>query len=394
MKSVVVIISAVLVVVASVIAGCKPAPMPLPAEILFGCLMSPSAVPTWGPNLVKAAQLGVEAVNSQGGINGKPLKLVLQDEGPTPASSLYAAHKLIEESRVQVILGGTTSEAVMILGPYLENKGVPLVSPSATSSTLSRYGWSRWVFRVPPGDSLQGGVAAKIIKENGYKHVAMLVQDSVYGRSIEEATMEFLRGISDIVISRRYDPSKLSYLADLNSVKDKKPDCVFHAGYYDDGAVIYAQAVQLGMDTIPWIAVDGVYDMPLDKYTEAAKFMEKAVTGTVPVPDMKSAVYSAFATRYQALYGLRPTIFCDTAYDGVNLIAGAIRQAGVYRGGEIRDAIGVSGNIYHGVSGTIVFNSSWERLSGIYGIWKVKMEGTQYQFEITGQPVNFTRSGQ
>jgi branched-chain amino acid transport system substrate-binding protein len=239
---------------------------------------------------------------------------------------------------------------------------------------------------------LQGGVAAKIIKDKGYKKVAMLVQDSVYGKGIEETTRDFLRGISDIVISQKYDPAKPSYLTELNSIKDKKPDCVFHAGYYDDGAVIYAQAARLGLDIIPWIAVDGVYDMPLDKYTDAARFMEKAVTGTVPVPDMRSAVYSTFAERYKALYGFRPTIYCETVYDGVSLIADAGRQAGVYQGAAIRDALALKGRDYHGISGVITFNSSGERLAGIYGIWRVKMEGTQYQFEITGQPVNFTRS--
>lgn len=342
--------------------------------------------------MIKAAQVAAEQVNSQGGIGGRPLKLIIEDEGPTPASSLYGAHKLIEASKVQVIIGGTTSEAVMSLGPYLESKGVPLVSPSATSSSLSKYGWSRWVFRTPPGDSLQGGVAARIIRDNGYKKVAMLVQDSVYGKGIEETIREFLRGISDIVISQKYDPAKLSYLSELNTIRDKKPDCVFHAGYYDDGAVIYAQALKLGMDVIPWIAVDGVYDMPLDKYADAARFMEKAVTGTVSVPDMRSAAYSAFAERYKALYGFRPTIYCDTAYDGVSLIADAIRQAATYRGDAIRNALAVRGNSYRGVSGTITFNPSGERLAGIYGVWKVTMEGTQYQFKITGQPITFTRS--
>ena len=394
MKAALFCILVVLLVLGFALPACTTPPMPLPAEIRLGCLMSTSAVPAWGPNLIKAAQLGVEAVNSHGGIDNRPLKLIIQDEGPTSASSLYAAHKLIEESGVQVILGGTTSEDIMTLGPYIASKGVLLVSPSATSSSLSKYGWSKWVFRVPPSDSLQGGVAAKIIKEKGYKRVAMLVQDSVYGRGIEEAIMEFLRGISEVVISQRYDPAKLSYLAELNSIKDKKPDCVFHAGYYDDGAVIYAQALGLGMDSIPWIAADGVFDMPLGKYTEAAKFMEKAVTGTVPVADLKSEAYTKFAERYEALYDIRPTIFCDTTYDGANLIGDAIRQAGVYQGKAIRDALAVLGNSYQGVSGTITFNSSGERLAGIYGVWKVKMEGTQYQFEITGQPINFTRAGQ
>ena len=270
MRAVFFVATALSIVLAFALPACARPPVDLPTEIPVGCLMAPSAAPAWGPNLIKAAQLGAEAVNSQNGIQGKPLQLIFQDEGPTPATSLYAAHKLVEESRVQVIIGGTTSEDVMALGPYLESKGVLLVSPSATSSSLSNYGWSKWVFRIPPGDSLQGGVVAKIIKDKGYKKVAMLVQDSIYGKGIENTTREFLRGLAEVVASVKYDPAKLSYLSELNAIKDKNPDCILHAGYYDDGAVIYEQALKAGMDNIPWIAVDGVYDMPLDRYIDAA----------------------------------------------------------------------------------------------------------------------------
>jgi ABC-type branched-subunit amino acid transport system substrate-binding protein len=393
MRAVIFVATALSIVLAFALPACARPPVDLPPEIPVGCLMAPSAAPAWGPNLIKAARIGAEMVNSQNGIQGKPLKLVFQDEGPTPATSLYAAHKLVEESRVQVIIGGTTSEDVMALGPYVESKGVLLVSPSATSSSLSNYGWSKWVFRIPPGDSLQGGVVAKIIKDKGYKKVAMLVQDSIYGKGIENITREFLRGLAEVVTSVKYDPAKLSYLSELNAIKDKNPDCILHAGYYDDGAVIYEQALKAGMDNIPWIAVDGVYDMPLDRYIDAARFMEKAVTGTVPVPDRKSQTYLDFADRYRALHGFDPTIFCDTVFDSVNIIAAAIRKAGVYQGSDIRDAFLAVGNGYHGASGVITFSESGERQAGIYGIWKVEMEGTQYRFKVTGQPVNFTRSG-
>ncbi|MBN1376074.1 MAG: ABC transporter substrate-binding protein [Dehalococcoidia bacterium] len=381
------------VALAFALPACAKPTLDLYQEIQVGCLMSDSAAPAWGPNLIKAAQIGAEAVNSEGGIDGKPVKLIIEDEGPTQATALYAAHKLVEENGVQVIIGGTTSQAVMSLGPYMENKGILLVSPTATSSELSSYGWSKWVFRIPPGDSLQGGVVAKIIKEQGYKRVAMLVQDTIYGRGIEKTAAEFLRGMADIVASVKYDPAKMSYLSELNEIRDKVPGCVLHAGYYDDGAVIYKQALEGGMDNIPWIAVDGVYDMPLDRYPEAARFMEKVVTGTVPVPDRQSKVYSDFYERYRALYSIEPTIYCDAAFDGVNLIAAAVREAGIYSGAEIRDALIKVGNAYQGASGLITFNAVGERQSGIYGIWKVEMEGTQYKFEITGQPVKFTRSG-
>jgi ABC-type branched-subunit amino acid transport system substrate-binding protein len=228
-----------------------------------------------------------------------------------------------------------------------------------------------------------------LIKDKGYNKVAILVQDTVYGKGVEETAREYLKGMTDIVISLRYDPAKLSYLSELNSIKDQQPECVLHVGHYSDGAVIYEQALKAGMDNIPWIAVDGSYGMPLDKYLDAAKFMEKAVTGTAPVPDSNSSLYKNFAANYEKAYGALPTVYCDTTYDGVYLIAASMKKANSYSGNALREALAVVGTGYPGVSGYITFDKEGERIAGLYGIWKVKMQGTQYEYVITGQSVNF-----
>jgi branched-chain amino acid transport system substrate-binding protein len=363
----------------------------LPAEIPIGYVMPLSSAPAGGPNLVKAAQLAVNEINNRGGLGGKMLRLIPEDQGPSAATALYAVHKLVEEQKVQVIIGCDTSEAVLMAGPYLESKGVLLVSPSATSSALGGYSWSRWAFRVCPGDSLQGGVVSMLIKEKGYKKVAMLVQDTVYGRGIEELAKGYMGGSAEVVASLRYDPVKLSYLSELNTIKEAGPDCVLHVGLYTDGAVVYTQALKEGMENIPWIAVDGSYDMPLEKYLEAAKFMEKAVTGTVPVPDGQSTVYKAFAQNYKSTYQIEPTVYCDTIYDGVNMIAAALQKANTYNGGAVRDALLAVGSNYPGASGSITFDQSGGRIAGSYGIWKVVMQGTQYKFAMSGATVSFLK---
>lgn len=371
--------------------SCAAPPEALPTSIPVGVVMPVAAVPAAGPNMIKAAELAILQFNGNGGINGKRLEWLEEDEGPTAATALLVIHKLIDEKKVQVILGGTTSEVVMGCGSYMAAKNVPLLSPSATSTDLSLQSWSSWVFRTPPDDALQGGVVTKLIKDRGYKKVATLVQDTVYGRGIEEMAKEFLKDRADVVISVRYDPAKLSYLSELNSIKDKSPDCVLHVGAYEDSAVIYRQAGELGMDNIPWFTADGVYDMPLEHYLEAAKFMEKAVTGTVPVPDLQSGAYKNFSSSYQTAYNMAPTVYCDTTFDGMNLIALAIKQANTYRGGNIRDALQAVGKDYHGVSGTITFNEQGSRIAGNYGVWKVVSEGQQYKFQLTGEFVSFLK---
>ncbi|MDD5397778.1 MAG: ABC transporter substrate-binding protein [Dehalococcoidia bacterium] len=363
----------------------------LPAEIPIGCVLSLTSTPTAGPNLVKAAQLAVDEINERGGLDGKKLRLVIEDQGPSAATALYAIHKLVEEQNVQVIVGCDNSEAVMTAGPYLESKGVLLISPSATSSALSGYSWSKWTYRTCPSDSLQGGVVSMLIKDRGYKKVAILVQDTVYGKGIETMARDYLKGDAEIVASLAYDPAKLSYLSELNTIKEAGPDCVLHVGLYADGSVVYAQALKTGLDNLPWITVNGSYDMPLDKYLDAAKFMEKAVTGTVPVPDKGSVVYKAFAYNFNNAYQFAPTVYCDNTYDSIKLIALALQKANTYNGGAIRDALLAVGNNYVGASGSITFSPSGERIAGSYGIWKVVMKGTQYQYTITDDIISLVK---
>jgi len=390
MKTVYLTVTSIVILALFLIPGCT-SQQELPAEIRIGCVMPLTSAPAGGPNLIKAAQLAVDEINGRGGLNGKSLRLIIEDQGPSAATALYAVHKLVEEQKVQVMIGCVTSEAVMAVGPYLESTGVLLVSPSATSSSLGGYSWSKWAVRVCPGDSLQGGVVSMLIKDNGYKKVAMLVQDTIYGKGIETMAKQYLDGKAEIVASLTYDPAKLSYQSELNTIKEAGPDCVLHVGLYTDGAVVYQQALNKGMENIPWIAVDGSYDMPLEKYLDAARFMEKAVTGTVPVPDMQSPVYKAFAYNYNNKYQFDPTVYCDTTYDGINMIAAALQKANTYKGVAIRDAVLAVGNDYPGASGSITFDQSGERIAGSYGIWEVVMSGTQYRYAMTGATVNFLK---
>ena len=320
-----------LIVILSIIWACEPAPPPgLPETIPVGCLMATTSAPAWGPNLINAVELAVNEINGAGGINGSKITLVVEDEGPTAATSLLALHKLIDIQKVQVVIGCTTSDAALEDGPYAAGKRVPLVSPSATSNILANKDWSKWVFRVAPDDSLQGGVIAKLIKDRSLKKIAVIQQDTAYGRGVAETTMQFLKGRAEIIAVMKYDPAKLSYMTELNAIKDKQPDCILHIGYYNDGAVVYRQAGELGLGVLPWFASDGVYDMPLEKHIEAAKFMEKAVTGTVPIPDLQSDIYKSFKAKYNSSYKIDPTIYCDSAYDGMKLIAQALKTANTY----------------------------------------------------------------
>lgn len=366
------------------VAACRPAaPAPgLPAEIKIGCVMSMTgALAAMGVNMRDGAKLAVKEINAAGGIAGKKVVLLVEDDATDPASSLAAIKKLVEVQGVKVIVGPMISGAVMASGPYVSERGVLLVSPSATSPKITEQPWTQWAFRTAPSDTFQGAAAAKIIVDKGFKKVAILVMDNAYGVGIETVAKEALKGKAEIVASIRYDEKKLDYLTELGTIKDKKPDCVLHVGYHDDGAIVYKQALGLGLDTIQWVGVEGVHGMPLDKFPEAGKFMSKAIVGTVPQTSEDLPAFKKFRSAYETEYKTSPTVYCDTTYDAVKLVSLAIEKAGAYDGGKIRDALWKVGKNYAGASGTITFDEKGDRIAATYGIWKVESVAGKYQFK-------------
>lgn len=366
------------------VAACKPAaPAPvLPEEIKIGCVMSMTgALAAMGVGLRDGAQLAVKEINAAGGIAGKKITLLVEDDATDPATSLLAIKKLVEVQGVKVIVGPMISGAVMAAGPYAAERGVLLVSPSATSPKITEQPWTQWAFRTCPSDTFQGAAAAKIIIDKGLKKVAILVMDNAYGVGIETVAKEFLKDRADIVAAIRYDEKKLDYLTELGIIKDKKPDCVLHVGYHDDGSIVYKQALDLGLDTIQWVAVEGVHGMPLDKFPKAGKFMSKAVIGTVPAAPEDLPAFKRFRDAYEVEYKTPPTVYCDTTYDAVKLVALAIEKAGAYDGAKIRDALRGVGKNYLGASGTITFDEKGDRIAATYGIWEVELVDGKYQFK-------------
>jgi len=211
----------------------------------------------------------------------------------------------------------------------------------------------------------------------------MLIMDNAYGVGIEKVAKEELDGKVDIVADIRYDPKKLDYLTELGLIKDKNPDCVLHVGFHDDGAVVYRQAMEMGLDKIQWVSAEGVYGFDFSLSKDASEFMVKAVMGTALTST--GPRYDEFVAKYKAKWGEEPSVYCDTAYDATWLVAKAIEKAGAYDGVKIAQALHEVGQSYPGASGVITFNEKGDRVSGTYLVWKVEKLGEgEYKFTRTG----------
>ena len=385
-KKIVAVRAAVIVALVLALVLALPACTEEKEEIKIGGIFCMTgALADMGDLISKAARLAVEEINDEGGVLGADLYLKIEDSATSDTTAFEAYKKLVEVDGVQVIVGPMISGAVMSSGAYAKEMKVPMVSPSATSPLITSQTWTEWVLRTCTDDHFQGTVLADIIVDEGYDAAAILVQDNPYGIGLELVVTEILddEGV-DIVETIRYDELKLDYLTELNAIKDAGPDVIVQVGYHTDSAVVYDQAADLGLDTIPWLVAEGVYGLQAASYPAAAEFMAEAdLLGCTLIPEAAAAEYSSVVTAFEARWGEPPSVYCDTVYDAVKLIAQAIEDIGVYDGSKIKDKLYRLGDDYSGTSGTITWDENGDRLGATYGVWDyVETAPGVYEYQI------------
>lgn len=350
-------------------------------EIKLGAVMDiTGALSGIGSQIRDGVQLAVNQINAAGGIDGKKVTLIVEDGQTDATAGFEAVKKLVEVNGCKVIIGPMISGAVKASGDYALTKKVLLISPSATSPEILTQAYRQFVFRTVPSDTLQGTAMAQLVTEGGYKKVALLVVNNSYGVGMADVLTQKLAGKTTIVATVQYDLTKLDYLTELQTIKDKAPDCVIHVGYGDDAKIVYKQALQLGLTNAQWIAPEGVYADATLSVAESAQFMASSVIGTRPTAPEGLAAFATFAAAYKAVFGADPGVYCDGAFDAANLVFAAMKTAGSTDGTKIAAEVLKLAKSYKGASGSITFDSYGDRVSGDYEVWKVVKSGTTYSY--------------
>ncbi len=357
--------------------GVTPPPDPIKIGIVVD---STGALAAMGSLIGDAAKLAFDKINDAGGINGAKIEYYIEDGKTDPTAGFEAIKKLALVNGCKIIIGPMISGASLAAGPWaLENK-VLLISPSATSPDIAQQDWRQFFHRTAPTDRLQGAAIAQLVLDEGYQRVAIMVMDNQYGAGIADVVAEQLAGQAEIVTTIKYDPVKADYLTELQIIKDANPDVVVHTGYADDSIIVFGQALDLGLENIPWITSEGVYSPQTLAVAKSAQFMAAAVTGTRLTAPEGLEAFAQFASEYEAAYGSEPGVYNDTVYDAAMLVIEALKNVG-------DDATLVAAEIlniaqgYAGVSGSITLDEWGDRVSGDFEVWKVVPDGDGFAYE-------------
>lgn len=305
---------------------------------------------TFGRSTDNGIRMKIEEVNARGGVLGRPLELVTEDDRSITEEARTTAQKLVQRDEVVALLGEVASSRSLAAAPEAQRARIPMISPASTNPRVTQVG--EYVFRACFIDPFQGAVMAKFARETiGAKRVAILFdfkQDYSVGLAdFFRKTFQSMGG--EIVADERYTSGDIEFRAQLTKIRGTRPDAIFVPGYYTEAGLIAKQARELGI-TVPLLGGDG-WDS-----TRTLEIGGSAVEGDFfsnhYAADSDSALVREFVEKYRAKYGEVPDAMAVLGYDAAGILVDALARAGTTDGPKLRDAIAATKD-YPGVSGTI-----------------------------------------
>jgi branched-chain amino acid transport system substrate-binding protein len=293
---------------------------------------------TFGVSSHEGTALGVEQINAVGGVLGKKLDLITEDDLSKAGEAATAVNKLISRDGVVAILGEVVSSRSLEAAPICQQSQIPMISPSSTNPKVTETG--DYIFRVCFIDPFQGRVMANFASKTlKAKKVAIFTDvKSDYSIGLTKFFKEqFLANGGQIVAELDYSAGDKDFKAQLTEIKSAGPDAVFVPGYYTDVALICIQAKQLNL-TVPLFGGDGWESDELVKLGQDA--VEGDYFSTHYAPEEDTPESKRFVAAYEKRYdGKVPDAMAALGYDSVMILADAIKRAGSTEGPKVRAAL-------------------------------------------------------
>ena len=317
----------------------------------YGSLTGTAA--TFGTSSRNGIDMAIDEVNKAGGVLGKQVRVIVEDDQTKPEEAQTVVTKLISKDQVVAILGEVASSRSLAAAPVAQQNSIPMISPSSTNPKVTQVG--DYIFRVCFIDPFQGLVMAKFATNTlKVKNVAILRDiKNDYSVGLADVFVENFKKMGGKIVSdQSYSEGDTDFSAQLTSIKSSNPQAVFVPGYYTEVGLIARQAKKLGLNAT-LMGGDG-WDSP-----KLIEIGGEALNGTYfsnhySVDDPSPAIRK-FVADYQARFKEVPDALAALAYDAAHILVESIRKANSTEGPKLRDAIAQTTD-YAGVTGKITID--------------------------------------
>ncbi len=333
------------------VAGCKSNKN----QIVVGAYLSLSGPDTtFGTDTREGIELALDEVNAKGGIKGKKVKVLYEDDKSNTNEATNKVQQLIDRDHAVAVLGEVASSRSLAGGLVCNKKHVPMVTPSSTAVEVTKD--REWVFRVCFTNDQEGDVAARFLHDTlKKKDVAVFyVAQDTYSSGLAQAFKDSFQKLGGhIVIEKGYQKGETNFTTYLDDIKAAHPDVIYTPVYYNDMVQIARDAHEAGIPGSTFFGGDAWDSANLIE--GAGGLLEGAYFTDLYAPDVPWPSSHAFLSGYTRKYGHAPSSMAAQGYDAARLLFDAIGRARQPKPQDIKDAL-ASTKDFQGATGTLTID--------------------------------------
>ena len=280
-----------------------------------------------GQSGVEGIEMAVEEINAAGGIAGRPIEIIKEDEENDPTTAVSVVNKLINQDEVVAIIGSVNSSVTLAAMEVSEDAGIPMVTPISSGAAITGSG-NQYIVRGQANDLLQAGAVVEYAIAKGYQKIGLMYQNDDYGGGARDVIVEIMKENNmTLAADEGFEASAADVTPQLQNVKAAGCDCLIMYCMYAPGATIANQAAQLGMGDLPLLGGGGLTN---------AKLYELGGENVVGVVNSQTFLAGAdavnefsakFIENFQAKYNDTADSNNAMAYDSTYILAEGLKYS-------------------------------------------------------------------
>ena len=322
---------------------------------------------TYGNVAVQAKQMAVDEINAAGGINGRELRLIVEDSKCAAQDAITAYNKLTDVDGVKIILGTSCSGAMLGAAPLAEADGVVLFSGLTTNPDIANAG--DYIFRTAMSDQQVGIDTGNVMWADGVRTVSTITESTDYAEGVRRTTVEQFEKLGgSVVAEERYASDITDFRTQITKLVSANPDAIHIASQSEfTGGTIIKQLDELGYDGPIYSEIVAVGATALEIAGDAATGVKAILADIDPANSKGQEVLNNFRERYDYL---TLAWYLGSAYDDVYIAAECLKQTN-----DDQDADGFRDCLY-GItwSGAIGDDYSFDDRGEVVGLANVVIE--------------------
>lgn len=322
----------------------------------------------------KAMELAVKTVNDKGGVDGKKIQLIVEDDKSEPSEALTVARDLVSSKNVVAIFGASSGSSTLAMLPLVTSQKIPVLAPNSTVDVTKKF--PNGVYRTTPSDTVVVDGVIKYLKAKGLTKVGLLTETAAFGAQAGDALQKAAAPSGVTVVDReQYDPASTDLTTELTKIRGRQPSIVIVWGTGPAPSIAFKNMRQLGMSSLPRLAPLGVATESNIKLAGGA--MDGVlIPGVIDAQKPANAAERAFVDAYQNSFHNLPTTLDAIAWDPAFLFAEAVKKA---KSTDPKDIRAQLDNIcgFEGVVGTYCYKTSHDGLT-TQAIDVVQIQGDKF----------------